>query len=110
MALRAAFTAAPQAAILLAPFLFLAAAEALADTTLPALFFLRSDFLSPPEVFSLVSRKTEDFARLPLAMTDFFIAILRIFMEAIFFMAIFFMDILAIFIIFAMVGREGGFD
>merc|ERR1712194_629885 len=63
--------------ILLYPFDFLARSE--------AFFFFRSDFLRPPEVFSLVPLKTEDLPRLPLAMTDFFMAILlAIFMAAIF--------------------------
>merc|ERR1719469_623560 len=91
--------------ILLYPFDFLARSEAFFETILPALFFFRSDFLRPPEVFSLVPLKTEDLPRLPLAMTDFFMAILRaiiflamaifIFMLAIFMAAIFI--ILAIF-------------
>merc|ERR1719162_593148 len=71
--------------ILLYPFDFLARSEAFFETILPALFFFRSDFLRPPEVFSLVPLKTEDLPRLPLAMTDFFMAIMRaIFMAAIF--------------------------
>merc|ERR1719491_2232474 len=80
--------------ILLYPFDFLARSEAFFETILPALFFFRSDFLRPPEVFSLVPLKTEDLPRLPLAMTDFFMAIF-IFMLAIFMAAIFI--ILAIF-------------
>merc|ERR1719148_650234 len=54
--------------ILLYPFDFLARSEAFFETILPALFFFRSDFLRPPEVFSLVPLKTEDLPRLPLAM------------------------------------------
>merc|ERR1719491_2067826 len=82
--------------ILLYPFDFLARSEAFFETILPALFFFRSDFLRPPEVFSLVPLKTEDLPRLPLAMTDFFMAMaIFIFMLAIFMAAIFI--ILAIF-------------
>lgn len=69
-ALRADLTADPQAAILLAPLRFLAASEAFLETTLPDLFFFKSDFLSPPTVFSLLPLKTELFARLPFAITD----------------------------------------
>merc|ERR1712194_754314 len=79
--------------ILLYPFDFLARSEAFFETILPALFFFRSDFLRPPEVFSLVPLKTEDLPRLPLAMTDFFIAILR----AIIFLAMAIFIFLAIF-------------
>merc|ERR1719394_1826716 len=57
------------------PLDFLARLEALIETILPALFFFRSDFLRPPEVFTLVPLKTEALPRLPLAMTDFFMAI-----------------------------------
>merc|ERR1719148_220037 len=67
--------------ILLYPFDFLARSEAFFETILPALFFFRSDFLRPPEVFSLVPLKTEDLPRLALAI---FIFMLAIFMAAIF--------------------------
>merc|ERR1719199_178575 len=60
--------------MILAPLRFFAAADAFLETTLPALFFMRSDFCRPPEVFALAPRNTVLFARLPLAMTDFFMA------------------------------------
>merc|ERR1740129_2037882 len=89
-ALRAALKAAPHAAIFLNPFRFLAALDALTDTTLLALLRFKSDFFKPPTVLALVPRKTEDLARLPLAITDTFIAFMRRFMPlAIFFMPIF---------------------
>merc|ERR1712008_279641 len=60
--LRQALTAAPHLAIIL-PFLLAAArAEAFLETTLPALFFLRSDFFRPPVVFTFLPENTEALA------------------------------------------------
>merc|ERR1719188_280424 len=108
MALRAALVQEAHLAMRLK--LFWPAADLFLETTLPALFFFKSALVRPPEVLALDPLKTELMARFPLAVMDFFMAI--------FFMDIFFMDILApifiafmeaIFIIFAMVERGGGF-
>merc|ERR1719253_1550816 len=85
-ALRAAFVAAPHLEMVLKPLLLRARLEAFTETTLPALFLLRSLFFRPPLVFALVPRNTELFASLPLAMTDFFIARRRMPFMADFFM------------------------
>merc|ERR1719476_633868 len=68
---------------------FLPAADALTDTILPVLFFFKLDFVRPDWVLTFVPLKTDTLARLPLAMTDFFMAIF--FMPIAIF--IFFMDI-----------------
>jgi len=68
------------------------------DTTLPVLERVKSDFFNPPEVFSLVPRKTEDFARLPLAIFETFFA-LRLFIPvAAFFIADFMTFFIAAFL------------
>merc|ERR1719190_165180 len=59
---------------------FLALADMAFDTTLPALFFTSLSFVSPPWVFALRPEKTEDLARLPLAMTLTFLAFMAFFM------------------------------
>merc|ERR1719408_885279 len=71
--LRAVITALFQRPMPLAYF-FLAAADAALDTILPALFFVSLSLVRPPEVLLLVPLKTEDFARLPLAIWLFFMA------------------------------------
>merc|ERR1711920_248537 len=71
----------------LAANLFLEAADAFLLTILPDLLFIISDFARPLCVFSLVPWKTEDLARLPLAILLTFIAF--------FFMAFFFMAFIA---------------
>merc|ERR1719415_25859 len=62
-------------------------------TTFPALLRIKSDFFRPLAVFSLVPRKTEDLARLPLAILETFMALRRFMVDflAAFFIA-FFMD------------------
>merc|ERR1719198_1927484 len=77
--LRAAFTAFPHLFI----FLFFAkafmlAADAARLTILPCLFFLRSPFFKPPEVFSFLQLfQTDARARLPVAILETFIALRR---------------------------------
>merc|ERR1711920_279708 len=66
---------------------FLEAADAFLLTILPDLFFTISDFARPLAVFTLVPRKTEALARLPLAILLTFIAF--------FFMAFFFIAFIA---------------
>merc|ERR1719313_3203651 len=69
-ALRAPLMASDQA---LRPFLtkaFLALSDAARETTLPFLFFLRSDLTSPPPVLPLVPEKTRDLAPRPRATLD----------------------------------------
>merc|ERR1719411_2472351 len=56
-------------------------------TTLPFLLRIKSDFFKPPAVFSLVPRKTEDFARLPRAILETFMALRRFMVD---FLAAFF--------------------
>merc|ERR1712039_956790 len=71
---RAFFTALAQAPKVLVAKAFLALADMAFDTTLPSLFFTSFSFVSPPWVFTLRPEKTEDLARLPLAMTLTFLA------------------------------------
>merc|ERR1719263_709436 len=70
--------------------LFLAAADAALDTTLPRLFLVSLSLVRPPLVFDLVPRNTEDLARLPLAICDFMAFFMAFFMAT--FMATFFME------------------
>ncbi|CAE8685255.1 unnamed protein product [Polarella glacialis] len=90
-AVLAAWTALVQPPRFLA-YLFLATALAALETTLPALFFVSFSLVRPPPVFTLVPRKTEDLARLPLAIVDFFMAF--------FFMTFFITFLIAFFIAF----------
>ena len=68
-ALRALVTAAFQPAMRLKA--FFPAADFLADTMRPFLFFFKSDFFKPLAVLALVPLKTAALARLPFAITDF---------------------------------------
>merc|ERR1711862_1024371 len=81
--LRAFLNASPHFFSALVANLFLEAADAFLLTILPLLLFIMFALVRPLVVFSLLPRKTEDLARLPLA-------ILLTFM-AFFFMAFFFM-------------------
>merc|ERR1712190_256332 len=97
--LRAFLHASPHFFSALVANLFLEAADAFLLTILPDLLFIISDFARPLCVFSLVPRKTEDLARLPLAILLTFIAF---FFMAFFFMAAFFMPLffIAAFMVF----------
>merc|ERR1719213_1046327 len=68
-------------------YLFLDAADIALETTLPALFLVSLSLVRPPEVLALVPLKTEDLARLPLAMLLFFMAFFMAFIVFIAFMA-----------------------
>merc|ERR1719470_504708 len=78
------FTAAPNLAMALPVFFFFAASLCFLLTIFPRLFLTKSDFLSPPTVFSLFPLNTELFARFPLAILLTFIA-LRLFIVLFFF-------------------------
>merc|ERR1712151_794633 len=76
--------------------LFLAAADDFLLTILPVLLFIRVAFVRPLVVFSFLPRKTEAFARLPLAilltfMAFFFMAFIAFIAFIPFFIAAFFM-------------------
>merc|ERR1719148_354611 len=87
---------------------FLAAADAFLLTILPFLLFIRVAFVRPLAVFSLFPRKTEAFARLPLAILLTFMAFMPLFFMAFiafiafipFFIAAFFMPLFIAFIVF----------
>merc|ERR1719492_523885 len=68
MALRAALQASAQALAPLLAYAFLARTEAALETILPDLFLVSLALVMPPEVFTLLPRKTEALALLPLAM------------------------------------------
>merc|ERR1719210_1950071 len=99
-ALRAAATA--LANLIMWWFLCLALIEAAFETTLPLLFLMRSSLVSPPLVLTLLPRNTENFAILPLATWDFFMA--TFFMD--FFIATFLATFMTFFIGKAMAGRK----
>merc|ERR1719510_1407364 len=69
-ALRAFFTASAHSLALPLAQVFMARTDIFFDTTLPPLFLTRSFFVSPPAVFSFRPERTEDLARVPLAIFD----------------------------------------
>merc|ERR1719310_2209250 len=84
---------------------FLPAALDFLLTILPLLLFVRSDFFSPPVVFSLPPRKTLTFARLPFAITLTFFAFIA-FIAFMAFMAFIAFIVFMAFIASAMVVRK----
>ena len=113
--LRALETAATQPEMRL--YAFLPLALAFLDTILPDLLFMSLSFVKPPEVFTLVPRKTEPFARLPLAIFEtrfalrvfFFVAFLVV-LRAVFFAIFGFAVLRAVFFagFFAVLGAMSG--
>merc|ERR1712127_544114 len=73
--------------------LFLEAADAFLLTILPLLLFIMFALVRPLVVFSLLPRKTEDLARLPLAILLTFMAFIAFIAFMPFFIAAFFMPL-----------------